>query len=172
MCHSKPNNNNFQNKPHTLCKFTLSFSSFFCESPAQILQIHMDSALCLNFVVKWLLTFGSPCIFKSLLFHCITICKFMLLLSICVFYESPAQITVISCGFSSLSQFFGEVASGLYKSSHFLVMIVSTIMQSAKSYSAHSLSLVSMNCRRKILRIHAASVLCLKSLLKRSSLYT
>jgi len=139
--HSKPNTNcritfclicPFQNKPHTVCKFTLLLSSFFCKSPAQILQIHVDSALCLNFVVKWLFAFESPHIFKSLLFDCITIHKFTLLLSIYILYESPVQNTVISHGFCSLSQFCGEVDSGPCKSSHFLVMIVSNSMQSEK----------------------------------------
>ena len=52
-----------------------------------MLQIHVDSALCLNFVLMWLLAFENPQIFKSLLFQCITICKFTVLLSICVFHE-------------------------------------------------------------------------------------
>jgi len=175
VCHSKPNTNDritvlpdLSLSKHTTHSLQIHTHSLliFCESSAQILQFHVDSAFCLNFVVKWLLTFGSPHIFKSLLFHCITVRKFTLLLSICVFYESPVQNTVISCRLCSLTQFCGEVASGLCKSSHFLVVIVSTIVQSAKSYSAHYLSLVFMNHQHKILRIHVDSVLCLKSLLR------
>ena len=95
VCHSKPSTIDritflpdlslSKQTTHHLQIHTFSLLAF-CESPAKILQIHVDSALCFNLVVKWLVTFGSPHIFKSLLLQCITIPRFTFLLSVC-FYE-------------------------------------------------------------------------------------